>query len=497
MPTFRKSAVRVAAAFVFVAVGSACSGTSTTSSLICRPLCPNGTHCTLEGCIVDEPLADLAVAAPDGGGCSPACTNPSPYCNASGQCVPCLADEHCPVGHLCVASGATTVCVPGCADDSRCSDGKNSALKCCDGRCIDSSSDPLHCGACGNACSGQHASASCLEGSCTSGACDHGWGDCNHDPFDGCEVNLGVDPKSCGACGTVCSFPNALAACSNSCYIGACKFGFGDCNGDSGDGCEKSLLSDPINCGACGNPCPKPPHAAATCVNAACALTRCDVGFADCNANAGDGCEVAVANDPRNCGACGNTCGQGLICTNGGCTCPQCNFPNAKSKCVNNVCVLDGCVQGWGDCNNDPKDGCEKDLSSDRDNCNGCAVACPMGQNCFGGTCMAKFVFQKTQQIDGQTVTCSQVVNNQQYTECDDLQEANMYFPNGIQCGPFWSFQNCAYSDTVGFCQSLTGTARAESYYTCSNTVPRAVWKAHMWSTTMDNGYTQHVRCYY
>jgi hypothetical protein len=110
----------------------------------------------------------------------------------------------------------------------------------------------------------------------------------------------------------------------------------------------------------------------------------------------------------------------------------------------------------------------------------------------------AKFAFSTSQVIDAQTVTCSKVDNsNPAYTECDDLQRGGLYFPNGITCGPTWSLTNSSYSDTIGFCQSLTGTAKAESYFVCNTTQTRATWKAHVWGTTSDNGYTQHVRCYY
>jgi hypothetical protein len=111
------------------------------------------------------------------------------------------------------------------------------------------------------------------------------------------------------------------------------------------------------------------------------------------------------------------------------------------------------------------------------------------------------YTFQASQVIDGQTVTCSSTYSNGVYTECDNLQEGGDYFPNGVACGPEWSFTNSAYSDTYGFCASLTSpslTAKADSYFNCSSGFQtRATWYSHVWSTTSDNGYTQHVRCYY
>ena len=105
--------------------------------------------------------------------------------------------------------------------------------------------------------------------------------------------------------------------------------------------------------------------------------------------------------------------------------------------------------------------------------------------------------FGLSQVIDGQTVTCSAVSTTATYTECDDLRQGGRYFPNGISCGPIWSSTNSSYSDTAGFCQSLTGSSVMQAYYVCTSTQPRSTWTNHVWGTFNDNGYTQHVRCYF
>jgi hypothetical protein len=61
-----------------------------------------------------------------------------------------------------------------------------------------------------------------------------------------------------------------------------------------------------------------------------------------------------------NCGSCGNVC----------------SGNHASSACADSVCVVNACEAGWSDCNGDPSDGCEVDLTSDAANCGRCAHAC-------------------------------------------------------------------------------------------------------------------------
>ena len=50
--------------------------------------------------------------------------------------------------------------------------------------------------------------------------------------------------------------PHASPGCApNGNCIAVCLEGYGDCNLDEADGCEVLLLTDPGNCGACGNVC--------------------------------------------------------------------------------------------------------------------------------------------------------------------------------------------------------------------------------------------------
>jgi hypothetical protein len=388
---------------LFSLVAAGCGSSTDDTAIQCDPPCPKGLTCTVNGCVAPDGSAGVVDFA--GGGdftvanCSPPCAAPTPWCNGNKVCVPCLDDSHCPAKSVCRVVGGTSACVPGCNDDARCNaggaDGGSGPLKCCAGQCLDTSRDPQNCGACGSACGVQHSSASCQAGVCMPGMCSAGWADCNNDPKDGCEAKLDYDADNCGACGMKCAIPNAIQGCGpvpmgakSGCYIKACTFGWDDCNGNADDGCETSVLSDAKNCGGCGMPCAKVAHATVSCVNAACALTQCDVGFLDCDGNAKNGCETVASNDVNNCGKCGAACGQGQVCINGGCTCANCNIANAATKCVNNACVFDHCVQGFADCDNNLNNGCETNLNTDNNNCSACGMACPQMQTCQGGACM-------------------------------------------------------------------------------------------------------------
>jgi hypothetical protein len=369
---------------LLVAFAFAAGCTTPVTNTSCVPACASGFRCDNGSCVVDA--LDMAAGTGDGGskGCAPACGGGTPYCNDQNHCVACLTDDNCPMGSYCkTLSESISSCVVGCVNDAHCG-GK----KCCSGGCVDTTSNPGNCGACGTNCMAPHAQASCTNSACTAGSCTPGYGDCNGDPKDGCEANLHVDAANCTGCGMACALPNAIPACSDGCYISACNFGYDDCNQDPSDGCETSTLSDIANCGGCGVPCNGLPNAKATCTAGNCVLGVCNVGFFDCNNNPQDGCEVAVGTDVNNCGTCGNKCGNGLVCINGGCTCAKCNFPNAASSCVNNVCVMGACVQGFGDCNKNPNDGCEVNFNTDANNCTGCGIVCPMNAPfCSNGVC--------------------------------------------------------------------------------------------------------------
>lgn len=220
--------------------------------------------------------------------------------------------------------------------------------------------------------------------------------------------------------------PAPLTACVET----SCPAPWATCPGKDGL-CTTDTSRDVDHCGACGNACPQPQrslHSTALCSHSACAIA-CDPLFADCNHDPVDGCEVSVADDPKNCGGCGLACKDGEICWRGACGCPKgfatcgnecvdtqnddsacgacdkpCQPPDASSpewKCGPGVqppqttwgCTGGGCkitCKGvYGDCNDDLcKDGCETDLDGDPKNCGACGHACDAGQDCLHGTCI-------------------------------------------------------------------------------------------------------------
>jgi hypothetical protein len=138
---------------------------------------------------------------------------------------------------------------------------------------------------------------------------------------DGQCVSIERPEHGCGAstC-AACAPANATARCGrdNACGVAMCYRGYDDCDGIADNGCEVFLRTDPQHCGSCSKACPELPHAQVGCGDT-CRIWRCAPGYEDCNAVTGDGCEVALRGDSRNCGACGNRCAAKQRCREGQC----------------------------------------------------------------------------------------------------------------------------------------------------------------------------------
>src|SRR5262249_15261224 len=72
----------------------------------------------------------------------------------------------------------------------------------------------------------------------------------------------------------------------------------------------------------------------------------------------------------------------------------SCQLPHAVSQCVGGACAIGACHPGFGDCDINPTNGCESDLSSDPSHCGTCTNGCETGGNpcvhtaCINSTCM-------------------------------------------------------------------------------------------------------------
>ncbi|MDB4930635.1 MAG: uncharacterized protein JWM10_3119 [Myxococcaceae bacterium] len=425
----------------------------------CGTACANATTCQSGACstaVCVAGHADCNTLALDGCETTPA--------SDTGHCGAC--------GHACAFANAAPQCTDGACGFAVCDMGYAD----CDGQqangCeIALGTDATNCGGCGTACSYAHATGVCGASACALGACDAGWANCDGNAANGCEASLSSDLAHCGTCATACAAPaHAAATCngacgfacdashadcdtnaangcevavttdnahcgacgnactqgrtceSGACTVTTCVDGLADCDGDETNGCESAPATHVTNCGRCGRAC-ELAHATAVCGNGACAIGACAPGFADCNGNPADGCEVATAADLSNCGACGRTCAtaNGIpACASGQCAIGRCDpfhrdcdgnaangceveihsnatncggcgvvcpaRPSATPTCAGFACGY-ACAPGQEDCDGNAANGCEVDANADSANCGGCGVVCTQGRTCQSGAC--------------------------------------------------------------------------------------------------------------
>jgi hypothetical protein len=147
-----------------------------------------------------------------------------------------------------------------------------------------------------------------------------------------------------------------------------CSGATADCDEDAGNGCEVDLTKDSKHCGRCDVACPS---ADCACQDGR-VVTVCPAGRADCDAIPANGCEVNIETSMQHCGSCGRLCHTNghdaitAVCTAGRChlTCQSEFDPEA-------------------DCDGDPDNGCETRIWVDNLNCGACGVRC----TCLNGIC--------------------------------------------------------------------------------------------------------------
>lgn len=252
-------------------------------------------------------------------------------------------------------------------------------------------------------------------GLCRVTRCDEGFFDCDDDSITGCETALDAAPNHCGACGVSCAVGetcgDGVCLCGNE---GACGEGEACCQGgcvletdprcacgDQAAGCEAGqgccddtcvdILANDAHCGACGLPCgPNQQCNSGGCV--------CIPGFADCDNDPTNGCEVNTDSELSDCGACGVTCGSGESCQAGECVCGSSTGSGQPACGGGDVCCGDACVApndpacACGEqpnCNNDElccNNTCTA-IRTDEQNCGACGTTCQGDTLCRSGSC--------------------------------------------------------------------------------------------------------------
>ena len=211
-------------------------------------------------------------------------------------------------------------------------------------------------------------------------SCDVDYDDCDGDPVTGCETNLQIDPAHCNDCMGLCPTTGTnTPTCTNGvCGESTCLAGTADCDGNAGNGCETDVTTSDQHCGFCSNACALP-NAVASCASGVCTLSVCTSPFQDCDTQSGNGCEAdPTAQNALHCGACGRACSRAhassVACSAGACSAV--------------------CDTGFDDCqtpsNPDADDGCERPTAADPSNCGGCNVVCNLpnaAAGCAAGKC--------------------------------------------------------------------------------------------------------------
>ncbi len=146
----------------------------------------------------------------------------------------------------------------------------------------------------------------------------------------------------------------------------SCEPGFANCDGNWNNGCEVNIEYDTNNCGSCGSTC-------SDSINQFCNQGQCEscpTNHQNCNweTNIFDACEADLHNDVNNCGTCGTVCG----------------FTNSNAMCSLGTCSIDACALGFRDCNDNLVDGCEINSQHDLNNCGACGNKCE--EHCQGTT---------------------------------------------------------------------------------------------------------------
>lgn len=262
------------------------------------------------------------------------------------------------------------------------------ALDCCSGICVPVN-DTNNCGGCGGKC---NPNETCEQGRCS---CGGSLETCAANEL--CCGNVGeetcvaiTDPNNCGACGNAC--PSGIPCCS-------------------AGGAAHCATDDPMNCGACG--------------------AVCGIGQ-DC-------CNGTCANDVTDCGKCGIACPAGQECceTLGGTECcdPDAGVDasvDATTDAVSQDASQDGAQDATRDATQDAgSDVATQDAAQEAEAgpCLGLGAGCQQGGEscCSGLSCPSTAT---------QTLACC-VTTQQSCTNSNECCLAEIFpnSPGGVYCG--------------------------------------------------------------
>jgi hypothetical protein len=218
----------------------------------CAPFSCDGAICA-GGCGPGRPCQAGDYCS--GGRCFPAQANGATCSGAeecvSGACVDghCCGSASCGVCAACVGPNGTCQKITSAPDPDTCAGnaacGPDGQCRKINGQVCDSADSCVS-----GFCVGGHCCDGACAGGCQSCALPGSVGTCRPTPLD-------ADPNNCGRCGNSCSTNHITPTCVQGTCAGSCAPGFADCNGNlPADGCETALASDARNCGTCGNVCP-------------------------------------------------------------------------------------------------------------------------------------------------------------------------------------------------------------------------------------------------
>ncbi len=202
-------------------------------------------------------------------------------------------------------------------------------------------------------------------------------------------MDSGTDANVEPACATPCANSHGTADCSTGqCQI-SCAIGYADCDGNPSNGCEIATASDLMSCGGCDLECTTS-SGTTGCSDGIC-MPSCVPGMSgDCDNNALNGCESDLSTSSQSCGSCGTTC------TNA----------HGATSCVAGTCTP-VCATDYADCDGDPVNGCETQIAADPANCGGCGVTCNTSfQVCANQACQVSMCPQGSGDCDTNQSDC-------------------------------------------------------------------------------------------